>query len=332
MKKQLLTIVALFAIAVTYAQHTQPIRTLEIPCANGVLMEMDMDDAEAVYSAEQTTTKFAGTGSPGNDFDFTFTFKLAYDADYLYFFGKIIDDVDHSLPEGESADPHNYDNMELFIDLDTNGSGILKGYDSNTVQLRINRGVDTITKPCKDNYTVPVDIHDFSWENTSDGWVTETAWSWKVVLGDAQLPEDIMAYFLVPAGFDASGADSDASGTPGVRDCQTGWDMDSPDPDAPTGDEDLAWNDRQKFGIVTFAPWVSGVNDFVASASTVAYPNPTTSILNFKSEVTSVKIMNLAGQVVLSRDVNSNMIDLSSLQTGVYIANIDGDFVRVIKN
>ena len=68
----------------------------------------------------------------------------------------------------------------------------------------------------------------------------------------------------------------------------------------------------------------------------VAYPNPVKDILNlsYSSEITSVKVINLLGQEVISRKVNntSSQIDMSNLTAGAYIVNVTiGDVVKTIK-
>ncbi|CAM3705872.1 fibronectin type III domain-containing protein [Flavobacterium gelidilacus] len=72
------------------------------------------------------------------------------------------------------------------------------------------------------------------------------------------------------------------------------------------------------------------------NASFVAYPNPVVDVLNlsYSSEITSVKVINLLGQEVISRKVNNttSQIDMTSLTAGAYIVNVTvGDVVKTIK-
>ncbi|CAM3705837.1 choice-of-anchor J domain-containing protein [Flavobacterium gelidilacus] len=72
------------------------------------------------------------------------------------------------------------------------------------------------------------------------------------------------------------------------------------------------------------------------NASFVAYPNPVVDVLNlsYSSEISSVKVINLLGQEVISRKVNNttSQIDMSSLTAGAYIVNVTvGDVVKTIK-
>ena len=72
------------------------------------------------------------------------------------------------------------------------------------------------------------------------------------------------------------------------------------------------------------------------NASFVAYPNPVKDVLNlsYSSEITSVKVINLLGQEVISRKVNNttSQIDMTSLTAGAYIVNVTvGDVVKTIK-
>jgi hypothetical protein len=72
------------------------------------------------------------------------------------------------------------------------------------------------------------------------------------------------------------------------------------------------------------------------SNSFVAYPNPVKDILNleYNSEISSVKILNLLGQEVISKIINANatQVDMSQLSAGAYIVNVTiGDAVKTIK-
>jgi len=70
-----------------------------------------------------------------------------------------------------------------------------------------------------------------------------------------------------------------------------------------------------------------------------AYPNPVKDVLNLShsSEITSVKVINLLGQEVISRNVGSTstQIDMSNLSAGAYIVNVTVDniikSIKVIK-
>ncbi|WP_338378478.1 T9SS type A sorting domain-containing protein [uncultured Flavobacterium sp.] len=81
-----------------------------------------------------------------------------------------------------------------------------------------------------------------------------------------------------------------------------------------------------------------GVDDFFVVENTTAsvdnfdvlnfkaYPNPVNDILNlsYSSEITSIRVINLLGQELISKTVNSNstQIDMSTLSTGTYIVNV----------
>jgi Zn-dependent metalloprotease/Leucine-rich repeat (LRR) protein len=234
----------------TTSSYVSPVRSMTIPFNSDGIVIDGVDD-EADYSSWQSTDAFNPIGSTGADADFTMQFKVCYDANYLYFFAKILDDYESDWEWGGS-NQWTYDGVELYMDLDTNGSGNNPAYDSNTYQIRFNRGIDSVGndygRGCKRS------DHLYYWENTSDGWLFEAAIDWKFVLGLGQRPEDIMQYFEdgVISGFDVSGFDSDTDG-PDHRDCQTAWDNDDP-ADAADRTEDNAWNNRTVFGTIEFLP------------------------------------------------------------------------------
>ena len=71
------------------------------------------------------------------------------------------------------------------------------------------------------------------------------------------------------------------------------------------------------------------------------FPNPTKGVINFEpinSNITSVKIYDLMGNLVLNKQANQVLdIDLSSLSTGIYIASIkdsenNSEIKKIIKN
>ncbi len=66
-----------------------------------------------------------------------------------------------------------------------------------------------------------------------------------------------------------------------------------------------------------------GVNDFDINKGIVLYPNPTANWLNIKSSsvIKEVTIWSIQGQKVLGFE-NGNVIDVSGLQSGMYITRI----------
>lgn len=89
---------------------------------------------------------------------------------------------------------------------------------------------------------------------------------------------------------------------------------------------------------------VDFIVNVVATASTdsfdnarfVAYPNPVKDVLNlsYTSEISTVRVLNLLGQEVVSKAVNatSTQVDMSQLSAGTYIVNVTvGDSIKSIK-
>ena len=66
--------------------------------------------------------------------------------------------------------------------------------------------------------------------------------------------------------------------------------------------------------------------------SLVIYPNPVINILHIVSNYNtqSIKIRNLLGQLILVSE-NKNFIDLSSLETGIYLIEIENTNSLVTK-
>jgi hypothetical protein len=330
MKRLLLCLFIILTFTVTYADYIYPVRTMMINYAV-TPMVMDGVDDEAAWSAEQSTDAFNKTGCPDYpSADFTVSFKVAYDINYLYFFSTILDDYENDADWGYDS-PWTYDNVEVFLDLDTNGSGTNTVYDTNTIELRFNRGEDSVSEPGRAKRS----DYKYYWENTADGWIIETAIPWKAVLGPGQINDDIMNYInnCMASGFDVSGADSDTDGVD-HRDCQTAWDNDDP-ADAGDRTEDNAWNNKSVLGVINFE--VIGCHDEINNIRDFnvieLYPNPITGIVYFENlqGKNKLELLNITGQLVLTADIENNQIDLSQLAKGVYIARIGQDIVKIIK-
>jgi hypothetical protein len=326
MKKQLLCLVAAVAFTASFAAYVAPVRTMIIPLAHQPFVIDGIDD-DAQYSAEQSTDAFNATGSTGADADYTFTFKVAYDANYLYVYAKILDDYDNSWEWGGS-NQWEFDNIEIFVNLDTNGT--VAAYDSNTYQLRWNRGLDSVGNDFGRAGGVNRWDHKYYWENTADGWAFESALAWKFVLGLGQKTEDILQYCdgIVVSGFDFSGADSDTDGA-GARDCQTAWDNDEPQEPADRT-EDNAWNNRGVFGAITFEKYTATNNFVDVNSSVNVYPNPTTDELTIEGVNGNVQVMNVVGQEVLNTNTIDGKINVSQLKAGVYVVVTENGSARFI--
>ncbi|MFD2909348.1 T9SS type A sorting domain-containing protein [Flavobacterium ardleyense] len=77
-------------------------------------------------------------------------------------------------------------------------------------------------------------------------------------------------------------------------------------------------------------------SDSFDNASFMAYPNPVKDVFNlsYTSEISSVRVLNLLGQEVVSKAVNatSTQVDMSQLSAGTYIVNVTvGNSVKSIK-
>jgi hypothetical protein len=67
-----------------------------------------------------------------------------------------------------------------------------------------------------------------------------------------------------------------------------------------------------------------------------AYPNPVKDVLNisYTTEISSVRVINMIGQEVLSKNINatSSQVDMSQLSAGTYIVNVTvGDAIKTLK-
>jgi hypothetical protein len=340
MKKTLLyyiglTLMCLALAAITFAAPmTAPVRSMEIPATNAVIAIDGVADAD--YSASQSTTAFNIQGSTGADADFTASFQVCWNYQKLYLLATMLDDYACEIPYTTGTNPWTWDNVEVFLSLDTTGT--TTAYDTNTIQLRFNRGIqDSAQTPGR----AAQEDYEVYYENTADGWVIEVGIPWTAVLQTGAVPEDIMAFISpVVNGFDFSGADNDTDGAD-ARDCQVAWDDD--DPGMPDATEDLAWNNRTMFGIMSLVNMeiMYGTPGNIYSPVLARFqpqviPNPSTDRiqLQYIEPGSTITVSNLAGEKIFEEhNVNDeDYIDVSELRSGLYIVQVNQtDVLHFIK-
>jgi hypothetical protein len=246
----------------------------------------------------------------------------------------LLDDYACEIPYTTSTNPWTWDNIEVFLSLDTFGT--TTAYDTNTVQLRFNRGIqDSAQTPGR----AAQEDYEVYYENTADGWVVEVGIPWTAVLQTGAVPEDIMAFISpVVNGFDFSAADNDTDGAD-ARDCQVAWDDD--DPGMPDATEDLAWNNRTMFGSMSLESSSYGTprniySPVLARFQVQIIPNPSTDRiqLQFIEPESTITVSNLAGEKIFEEhNVNDeDYIDVSELRSGLYIVQVNQtDVLHFIK-
>jgi len=64
------------------------------------------------------------------------------------------------------------------------------------------------------------------------------------------------------------------------------------------------------------------------------FPNPTTNVINISSKndiISSIEVVNVTGQILIQKDSNLDVIDLTDFSTGLYYMNIYGDGAKITK-
>ena len=79
---------------------------------------------------------------------------------------------------------------------------------------------------------------------------------------------------------------------------------------------------------------LSGLSNLTAAGITV-FPNPATSLLNFEGIQSSdaIQLIDLQGKLILSDNQQSNSLDISTLEKGVYLLRVtrDGKHIQTVK-
>jgi hypothetical protein len=338
MKKQLLNIFASAAFMAlfisSYGQQTAPVETIVIPFTSAAITLDGVDD-EAAYQADAlVSTEFqftaGGTEVAGDAADLSATFKVCYDLNYLYVWCNVVDDSQDNWNTANKNDSWNYDNSEIFVNLDTNYyqtpfSAIAS--DSTNVQWRVIRGFDsTMTGadhgPWFQLPAVDESRKGFMGDVADAGYTYEFKLSWLGNMPVGSVIGDFVQYTAagITNGFEVSWGDADLNdlGAHTGRSRQATWDMDGSANSDNAGSEGAAYQNRLSLGLMTFAP-PSAIKQTTTNNLGV-YPNPTSGVvtINDMNGANSVQVMNLAGQTVLNV-LNSNVIDMSSLENGIYL-------------
>jgi hypothetical protein len=344
MKKQLLnlflTVVCVFTVSFLSAQYVEPMTTLEIPPVEveADIPVIDTDGSDAAYSdfVAMTIAKEAGAAAAaydtdGNEPDFNSRFKVCWDLDYLYLYAEVIDDVFDPFTNGKS-DSWTWDNVEVFIDLDTNAT--TNTYDANsTIQLRFCPGL--LADDGSDSIVETRGRADYAeyitaWDEVAGGYTLEVAIPWvsaapaAMTLGHNCIDSVRTANTVI--GFDVAVADSDTdgSGDTGGRNVDGGqqmfWELDEP-----IGNEDNTYQNRRVFGWAELTgnpahwdEWFDKTPDMPQHSITFR-PNPVSDKLYIEDYNGPVAIYSVIGIKLMELDFVNETVDVSGLNRGVYI-------------
>jgi hypothetical protein len=310
--------------------YVEPINIMDIPLRTSPIV-IDAYMNENCWSAPEDLSIFNYTNWIG-EYDLDASFRTCWDSTYLYIFASIVDDIDRSW-NWNLESPWSYDNLEIYLDLDTFCTD--GGYRSNsTISLRFCRGLDEVQNSGRANQ------EDFlyAWRNFSqgNGWILEAGIPWTSALAFGSDPEDIVQY-LPTIGFDIIVTDLDSYSVPERTELsQAAWDRDY---NTITDEiiEDNAWYNTRLFGIADLLSTGVSIEPALADDMILVYPNPAGQViyLDNLSAVCRLEILSVNGQVLWS--VNNPgiriSIDISSLQSGIYFIRVfkTDDSVRNIK-
>lgn len=341
MKKQLLNFSVAFAAMMliagnSFAQLTAPIEEATCPAIESSTMKIDGYADESDWSADiPITVRFSEPGDYGGDSDMSGIMKMCWNNVGFYIFFDIKDDIAHNF-DGTNGDSYSFDNVELFFNWDTSGVGASGLYAPDGIQMRYCRGLDG--DDGQPNFGNGEDAKAAGYDvvkteyvqiDNAGQWQVEAFIPWLYIMASGTKAEDVMdsiAAHKAAFGFDVSMADSDGD-TPGTgaRDCQYAWDQDGDG----TGDEDNAWQNVQKFGILSLTGTPISSVKKISDSKFDVYPNPVNNVLHFDnmSNVSDITIINALGQTVKVVDVTTNSVALSvsDLAVGTYVAIIKSE-------
>jgi hypothetical protein len=231
--------------------------------------------------------------------DNTTTFGILWDNTNLYFAGKVLD---ANLYNDPGLADHVNDGIELYLDLgnekaseyDNNDYQILKLYNSGSEAPNVSQGN-------------AISGIEGGAQNISGGYTIEMAipWASTALSGPPSMGDTI--------GIDVGNNDNDnGSGRTG----QLMWYHDV---------TNTNWSDPSGFGEMMLLDVETGILNSIASKESISVsPNPVSTGLINISAPAEVTIFSLAG-VPLIQEYNSQTIDVSGLNSGVYIVKLSGE-------
>ncbi len=239
MKKSILFFLGFSTVSLVYAQHVEPTRSMLVPALKDKITIDGIAD-ETSWSEESTITEvynpISGKISPS---DLSGYVKLCWDVNNLYVFVSVKDDTAYTINEGPYYS-WEYDNVEVFLDLDTTIKGSY--YSSDAAQYRFNRQSDQQICTTPRNGTTLV----FEEVENIDGWQVEAQIPWLSFMPAGSAQKDFLDWITEAIGFDIQICDNDGFG----RDGQTSWDADVEGSDA---SENNAFFQTQVFGLINLA-------------------------------------------------------------------------------
>jgi hypothetical protein len=240
------------------------------------------------------------SGMFDGDSDICSSYRVAWNADGIYFFGSVMDDS--VTGEADAANSHNNDCFELYFDGDNSKAS---PYDANDIQWRWVYGVTEVTSGW-------ADCGEWAWAETENGYNFELAIPVaELVKAEAQLfPLEVGQVI----GWEVQVADNDGT----TREAMTKW----------WAADNNSWQDPGLFGTARLT--AGGISEPGAANVALSVPavvttdNVVVSLSVPAGAAAKVSLFNVAGQLVKSADASGNTVslDVSDLASGVYLCNL----------
>lgn len=351
MKKQLLNLtfaaVIMFSATLAKAQYAEPVQEITFPAITAI-PNVDADGSDASYGDFYTDMKIAKRAGAaiaayedGAAPDFDGQFKACWSANYLYLYIEVIDDVFEPYLNGQ-ANSWTWDNIETFIDLDTNSTTNTYS-ETSTTQIRICPGLETAAGAdsiVESSSRGDIGRYKSAWSKTPDGYIVEVGIPWLTATTEetVDIAAKIAANTVIGWDFAIADADGDGSGTEGGRNVEGGaqmfWDLDTDDP--LSGNEDNAYQNRRVFGFMILDgtpvddPIVAENVNSVNKSSIFVYPNPAVDVLYINDYFGSATIYSVTGSVVMEVENVNESINISNLTSGVYFLKIGNETAKFL--
>jgi hypothetical protein len=235
-----------------FGQPYLPVDSYTVPASDQVMV-IDGLALESCYGPQENLQAITDGLLWEGDSDLSGGFRISWDWSNLYIFVSVTDDIAHPLYEGVTDAPWDYDNVEIFLNIDTTGLYQDNSYGDDAIQIRFNRGRPDFISHDQFNYfqketatgLVFQEFIDYTIaEIGTSGWTIEAAIPWMVILPLGSSQDDIFDFFNKPMGFELSASDSDGADNFPYRETVLFWEADD------DGCVECAWYDTKSFGLI----------------------------------------------------------------------------------
>lgn len=315
MKKTTTLFLALMALFVASVNAQFVPDTVKVSKAS-VAPEIDGSIDDVWETVEAISISHYGNAEDGSanptpeEEDFTASFKLLWDNEYIYFLGIIVDDLLTTPEEYTELGTEDWevDTWEVYW----SPSNSQKDDMSEMTQVRLSyanagnaNGSEGVTNGWSEDGFSLDDFVTAQRLESKDGWVLEAKFDLEAMTGNPDFTQGSST--LLGCNFNACDNDEELT-----RKHIGSW------------IKGAVWNKADTAGVVELVTTTSIERYEGAAIQTLVYPNPSNSVINIQSSVPvdAIEIIDITGSIVKYVDNFNGNVDVSELVKGLYVVRV----------